>query len=265
MPRPSFLSTVHFAMCIFSQPVRDVSATQIYAHLQGERQCLVYEMRLSAAADLAMILPLPTPGREEDQVKFVDLSGYPKFFADMQECFVPPASRDFDLMSFSAAAPQTLAVHRVGAFEASFVPALADFARLDARFRLPDAVWRQLPAYRDYGFAVFQLRAGDGRVHPMAFSFPTRERGALYFPTAHVHDGAAHPTAAFDHSLFAQGAAPDQDWEEGGFMPRQRMDFGNAVVADRTRGLVDPDAPLLRRTLKGEYANGDIWLPLAAQ
>jgi hypothetical protein len=54
-------------MCIFSQPVRDVSATQIYAHLQGERQCLVYEMRLSAAADLAMILPLPTLGREEDQ------------------------------------------------------------------------------------------------------------------------------------------------------------------------------------------------------
>jgi hypothetical protein len=76
-----------------------------------------------------------------------------------------------------------LAVHNVGGLEASFVPRLCDFERLDARFRISSNIWDSLPVYRDYGFAVFKLRPSDGptdtgrhadhatsirRVHPMA-------------------------------------------------------------------------------------------------
>ena len=246
-------------MCIFSQPVKTVSGTRIFARLQDRRQYLAYEMRLAAAQDLAMILPLPTRARDEGQVKFIDLSGYAKFFDDMEKCFPMPLSRGFGLGAQAASLSAPLVVHQVGAFEASFVPALADFTRLDARFRLADDIWRQFPAYADYGFAVFQLRAGDARVHPMALGFETRDPSTLYFPTSHVHDGAAHPTAHFDHSLYAQGAA-GTDWKQGEVLPRNVMDFGNFLIADRTRGLVQRDAPVLRRTLRGEYPNQDIRL-----
>jgi len=53
-----------------------------------------------------------------------------------------------------------LKVEQVGSFEASFVPTLADFQRLDPRFRLPDTVWQQLGRYAKYGFAIFQLKKG---------------------------------------------------------------------------------------------------------
>jgi hypothetical protein len=76
-----------------------------------------------------------------------------------------------------------------GVLDASFVPALSDFERLDSRIRLRDSVWKQLPMDCDCGFAVFQLRAGNSRIHPMASSFKTRSPRALFFPTAHVHDG----------------------------------------------------------------------------
>jgi hypothetical protein len=151
-------------------------------------------------------------------------------------------------------------VHQVGAFEASFIPDLTAFGRLDPRFRLADGVWQQLPAYGDYGFVVFQLRAGDARVHPMAFSFSTRSQGALFFPTAHVHDGAVHANADFDHSLYAQTRAAPPDWELGNVLPRDTMDFGNWLAADRTRGLVEKLAPLVRRKIEGEHPNADTWL-----
>ncbi len=56
-----------------------------------------------------------------------------------------------------AAAPATILVHDVSSFEASFVPTLEDFDRLDERFRIPPDAIGKIPRYRDYGFAVFKL------------------------------------------------------------------------------------------------------------
>lgn len=117
-----------------------------------------------------------------------------------------------------AAAP--LRVHEVGSFEASFVPSLADFSRLDARFRLPDGLWEGLPIYADYGFAVFKLKAGERKVHPMAFEFASRDRRQLFFPTVHIHDGQ---------------------------------------IAERARGVVDPGSTVLRREIRGHRRNKDVW------
>jgi hypothetical protein len=106
-----------------------------------------------------------------------------------------------------SASKPTLLVRNVGSFEASFAPTLADLDRLDPRFRLQPDVWRQLPGYEDFGFAVFQLRPGLKRIHPMALEFPRRDPESLFFPTVHVHDGGSVPRwADFDHKLFFQSA-----------------------------------------------------------
>lgn len=173
-------------MCCFSRPVISVSGTNIFARPDKDgRQLLVYSMTINAREDLAMILPLPvkTPAGEKD-VKFIDLKGYPEFFADMEVGFQPPPRRSMhwgaDSASSTAAAP-TLEVVQVGSFEASFVPTQKDFSRLDERFCISADAWKQLPQYESCGFAVFKLKSGEMKVHPMAFSFPRQKRTRCFF------------------------------------------------------------------------------------
>jgi hypothetical protein len=261
-------------MCCFSRPVEHVSGTQIFARpLAGGAQALAYSMSFAAAGDLAMILPLPVPpGPAEDAVRFIDLEGYPGLFADLRRAF-PTIMAAPSRGVFAAAAPQPAAilkVHDVGSFEASFVPTLADFDRLDERFRLSPAVWEQLPGYRDWGFAVFKLKRKPvglmrrllGRpgapqtVHPMAFTFPRRDPRSLFFPTVHVHDGAVHPEARFDHTLYCQ---PDELTAET-FGWERSEPLGEHVDVERARGLIDGERPCYRRVLTGSQPNVDVEL-----
>ena len=141
-------------MCIFTGEVRYVGGTKIFARLAGPEQYLVYQMAFAADRELAMVLPLPVaPGMGESAVRFIDLAGYPSFFDDLAHTF-PVA------LAFGGAGdvPAALPVHRVGEFDASFVPSGLDFGRLDARFRLRPELWQALPEYSDFGFAVFKLR-----------------------------------------------------------------------------------------------------------
>lgn len=173
-------------MCCFSQPVERVSDTSIFARSENGRQYLVYGMSYAAPQDLAMVLPLPVPlNSREDAVLFINLERYPDFFDDMREGF--PRRIEVALggdAPISVERPR-LQVHDVGLFEASFVPRIEDFERLDERFRIPRSAWDELPAYRDYGFAVFKLKgtAVARHVHPMALSFPRRSPKLLFFPT----------------------------------------------------------------------------------
>ncbi|MFO0756190.1 MAG: hypothetical protein U0359_06845 [Byssovorax sp.] len=249
-------------MCIFSQPVRWVSGTNIFAReLADGRQLLAYEMTVHADQDLAMILPLPVPpGAAEDAIEWVDLSGYPELFTHLADLWMPIPS--FGPPGFGPPMSAPLAVVSVGSFEASFVPSIADFGRLDPRFRLPTEIWSRLPAYAQFGFAVFKLRAGERRVHPMAFAFPRKNRSAIFFPTVHIHDGQVRPTARFDHSLFCQWtdrayrrtSAPDHDWRRADYFTRDKVD------ASRCRALVHPDAYCFRRILAGELPNQDTYI-----
>src|SRR5262245_10404760 len=76
-------------MCCFSRPVQSVSATKIFARSAWDgRQHVVYSMSLRGKEDLAMVLPLPVKrGSGEQAVKFVELSGYPEFFGDLETGF----------------------------------------------------------------------------------------------------------------------------------------------------------------------------------
>ena len=188
-------------MCIFSQPVELVADTHIFARIATGTQFVAYEMQLSTLSDNAMILPVPiAQGAGEDALEFISLEDYPDFFDDLEALFPSVEVGSDDLMTLSEPAQTTLAVHRVGSFEASFVPTLAEFDRLDPRFNLSPEAWEAMPGVQDYGFAVFQLVAGEARhVHPMAFGFPTRTPDRIVFPTVHVHDGEVHEQADFDH------------------------------------------------------------------
>jgi hypothetical protein len=248
-------------MCCFSGRVEKVADTNIFARASAEgRQFLVYSMKFKADDAVAMILPLPVPkAPKDDAVKFISLEKYPEFFRDMKLGFPEPRALSRGPARDKAAAPDSappLKVESVGSFEASFVPAVKDFARLDKRFRLPDDVWDKLGGYRDFGFAVFKLMAGEQKVHPMAFEFPRRDVGKLFFPTVHIHDGKIHAKAGFDHALYCQIAEgenlPMFDWRES---PTHAVEF---MKAEKTEGIVEKNAHVYLREMRGRYNNVDV-------
>ena len=245
-------------MCCFSRPVDSVSATNIFARSGADgRQFVVYSMTLRAPEDLAMVLPLPVkPGSGEKAVEFIGLKDYADFFTDLKKGFpVPPPPGPIARSSFGAFSALKLEVVSVGNFEASFVPTVTDFARLDERFRLPVGTWEKLPAYRNHGFAVFKLKSGNAKVHPMAFSFPRAKPAELFFPTVHIHDGEVHKDAEFDHVLYCQRGPADQftllDWDES-IRP-----VGLFMQMPKAKGVLDSGEHCYRRTLFGTLPNKD--------
>lgn len=245
-------------MCCFSGRVEKVADTKIFARASKDgRQYLVYSMKFKADDAVAMILPLPVPKEpKEDAVKFINLEKYERFFDDMENGFPKPASEP-PTRSLDGQRPKpALKVVEVGSFEASFLPTVKDFSRLDKRFRLPDDVWDKLGQYRDYGFAVFKLKAGEQKVHPMAFEFPRRDATKLFFPTVHIHDGKVHDKAGFDHALYCQIAEgeslPMFDWTES---PSHAVNF---MKIDKTEGIVEKDAHVYLRAMRGKLKNEDV-------
>lgn len=249
-------------MCCFSQRVDLVSDTSIYARRDDATgpQVLVYSMTYAARNELAMVLPLPVPPNPpDDAVRFISLEGYPRFFDDLRAAFVDTTAMpvpDGTEIRLVLGGP-TLSVHSVGSFEASFVPRPDDFERLDERFRIPPQVWDELPIYRDYGFAVFKLKAGRGRrsAHPMAFEFPPRNPGVVYFPTVHVHARRVDRSASFDHVLYCQADPLIEKHLEG--WQRSAGLVSEFVDVDRAGGVVSPDRHCWRLPLGGRRENRD--------
>lgn len=265
-------------MCIFTGPVDHVGATRIYGRTEpGHTQILAYQMRLTASADVAMVLPIPVPAASpEDALEFISLEDHPRFFDDLARLF------SFGMLGAAQGgpAPQSapLVVETVGAFDASFVPSPADFERLDPRFRIAPEIWSSLPKYADWGFAVFQLRAGHAEVHPMAFRFPTRFPDWVFFPTVHVHDGAVHRRAEFEHVLYIQrlpGAAGDRPdvprWQvESGWLPLpERFTTDNLEHLEATEALMEamrtgkptapaPDTPRWHWNIESQTGRGSV-------
>lgn len=245
-------------MCIFSGTVERVENTRIFARHSGENtQFLVYSMAYAAPRELAMILPIPVAPRTENPLRFINLKEYPDFFDDLEMGFPKPRSVGISAGGADAARGETLPVVEVGDFVASFVPTIDDFRRLDPRFALPRQTWDQIPDYRDYGFAVFQLRTARNakQVHPMAFEFATAMPDRLYFPTVHIHDGEVHPREDFDHTLtfqarHATGKPPAPT--TASFAEARRF-----VDIEKAQGIVSGSEICLRMRLHGLLRNRD--------
>ncbi|MCB1207757.1 MAG: hypothetical protein KDK97_00455 [Verrucomicrobiales bacterium] len=250
-------------MCCFSGKVKEVKNTRIFARMGAKgHQVIVYQMSIHAPEDLAMVLPIPvTKGSDEKVVQFFDFSGYPQFFADLGKLFPTSigAAGPFGVAPPRSMAPK-LKVVSVGAYDASFVPTIKDFSRLDERFRLPEGVWDQLPGYSDFGFAVFKLKAGHGKVHPMAFAFPSATPKKLFFPTLHIHDGKVHDKEAFDHVLYFQGDRAEA--AHGGWVESPALAV-TKVKCGLTHDMVRPERHVYRQTMRGTFQNGDVVVALA--
>jgi hypothetical protein len=248
-------------MCCFAGHVSGVSGTDIFARVTDDREYIVYQMTFTAEDQTAMILPVPVaPGATEAAVTFVALDDYPEFFRDLEAEFKRIVAQ-LKLLGGSLQR-DALTVQRVGAFEASFVPDLEQFDRLDPRFRIPRHVWKALPAYESFGFVVFKLQPGTHvNVHPLAFSFVTRDPATLFFPTLHIHDGTVHSAANFDHSFYTQNRPPESPlWPGGIWMPAGPA--RTYVDIPRARGLVEAQAPCFQSWLRGSWANKDILIPI---
>jgi hypothetical protein len=251
-------------MCCFSREVEEVSNTRIFARTTtGNRQFIVYSMSIRADEALAMILPIPVAeGTPEKGVRFVNLEAYPKLFVDLDRAWPPPAPLTRSAVApDSAPAPSApkLEVVEVGSYEASFVPTVADFPRLDERFRLPEGTWEKLGDYRKFGFAVFKLKDGLAPEHPMAFEFPRGDARRLFFPTVHVHDGKVHAEAEFDHVLYCQ---PMTEAELYGVMhwSESPLVAGSVVDLTKSAGVVVSDRHLYRRFIRGVQRNADVYV-----
>lgn len=242
-------------MCIFSGKIESVSGTKIFSrHTRKGKQCIVYSMSLKTKNDVAMILPIPTSSVEEDSVEFVDLSSNSGFFDQLDALFPKPNRlRSRGLCRGLTDSLSTLKVHAVGSFEASFVPTVDDFDRLDERFTLPRATWDRIPSYSRYGFVVFKLKAGNAKVHPMAFEFETGMLDRIFFPTMHIHDGDINRREYFDHQLYHQGGDED-DWEKSSLR----------MIAKSEHGLRTNDW-VYRRSIGGMQDNQDIIVKVGKQ
>lgn len=242
-----------------------VAGTRIFARaLPDGRQALVYSMQLSVAGEVAMLLPVPVqPGLGDAALEFTSLEGHASFFDDLAGLFLSsmPAQPKRRAPLRLSLRPR-LVVHTVGAFEASYVPTVGDFDRLDPRFRLPEAVWGALSDHAAAGFAVFRLTPGRRQqIHPMAFRFTPRDPSRLFFPTVHVHDGRVHETARFDHELYFQRpAALDPDPAPRDLVLDGLHERSVLVPTADHHGLVEPGVPVWRRALRGRLPNRDTWI-----
>lgn len=208
-----------------------------------------------------MVLPIPVvQGAKESDVRFINLEKYPAFFDDLNSGFpvLAPVSAFFLGGKSRGKATAVLPVVQVGSFEASFVPTVKDFTRLDERFRLPPQSFDRLKGYEKFGFAVFKLKAGAQKVHPMAFEFPTASPARLFFPTVHIHDGEVHERAGFDHDLYCQPGADHRlkllEWQESQGAAAQFMKL------DLAQNLVLKDEHCYKRTLIGRLPNKDTFV-----
>lgn len=240
-------------MSCFSGNVSHVGNTRIFARVTARAsQFLVYQMDYKAENELALILPLPTPpNAAPDAVRFIDLSVYPEFFADMENGF--PLAHSLPGVPSHKSKPA--AVNAVGSFDASFLPSMQDFGQLDARFRIADELWNQLPEYHDFGFAVFKLRADAQTIHPIALEFQTRSPQLLYFPTVAIRDGSVPAETVFDTELFCQARA--------GWL--RSYDVAGAFIdVARAQGIVDANERVSRMSVQGMHPNSDILVGLRA-
>lgn len=275
-------------MCIFSASVSLVEGTKIFARRSSEsKQLLVYSMAYEANQDMAMILPLPVGSHDEDEtIHFMALDSYPNFFDDMLTGFpelMPELSRSFS-GERGRSASKPLKVYEVGDYNASFIPSLEDFDRLDSKFKLSKQVWDCLPQYKDYGFAVFKLKLSNRnqqqymsatednpyadrwsklpthspikRPHPMAFEFVTCLPDKLFFPTIHIHDGEFHEVADFDHHLYYQGGEFSNEVACTKAVRSQEI-ASSFIDLKKTMGIIDGSQRCHAMVMFGRFPNQD--------
>lgn len=119
-------------MCIFTEEPSSVANTKIFVSPIGDgRQFTAYAnfVQIEEKRSTAMILPYPAFNKEACVP--VDMSGYPKFFEDVEQMFeIKSESSDLNFVTNSRSAP--LAVFQVGSYKCTVATCFEDLSRVQA-------------------------------------------------------------------------------------------------------------------------------------
>ena len=200
-------------MCIITSTVNEVAKTRIYvsADEANRRQLTVYSNYVSSSRENAMILPVPNP----ESIELLNFSNYPAFFEDLANCFQKRIPRGISNTLGFGLVTETLPIYKVGSYQASIVPNLDEFDRLDFHtFKVDPNLYSFLDVhYRkgNFGFIVCSLMAGDHTYHPFAYTHGMHKSGRLFIPTMHYHPGHTHETGDWDHLIYSPSTTLHDD------------------------------------------------------
>lgn len=271
-------------MCIISGPVKGVAETQIFVGCDKHRsrQITIYGNKVeNISQGNAMVLPVPYP----DTVELIDLSKYKDIFKD--------CARDFynDNLAFGQysnsdgfRSNSTLAVFNVGSYAMSIAHGLSDLDRVDRSvFTLYPECRRVLSSHYSapyWGFIICQLRSGNHKYHPVAYSHATL-KGQYFIPTLHHHAHGASSWANandgdWDHTIYVQNGVNVKQvvaagkelkpWQNWGYDVNNNDEYkwkGTCSV-DKTR-LPFPLSNTRcfdRIDISGVYKNIDLYVPI---
>ncbi len=243
-------------MCIILSKVDKVSNTKIYVSpdKENKRQLTIYSNEVATRTKNAMILPVPNP----ETIELLDLSNYPKFFEDCENCFYKLATlsmRSF-MPEHAYASASFIPVVRVGSYLASIVPSFNDFTRIDTTvFDINDDLMPLLAQhYREgFGFIICMLEEGKHTYHPFAYTHKLKEKNRLFIPTRHYHPGEANKYADWDHMIYSP-ITELNNAREYRFRDSQGMKWKKIPESYRWASSV----PFSRWTMNEEWKNIDL-------
>lgn len=208
-------------MCIFVGPVKEVCRTRIFlAPTTTGRQLTVYQCGVDLpwhSNRSVMVLAVPNPGEQVDQIHLINTSGVHDFF-DRLANLVWEHSKNKSLGSLQSA-KATLPVHKMGLYDVSVVANSVDLPRLHRSLQIPEVLQQELERAYPHGDGWSFLAATitrSGKLHPLAYTHPgfgSADSARLFAPTRHFHD---HGMAAevlsecdWDHMIYAfNGQSP---------------------------------------------------------
>ncbi len=247
-------------MAVFAPPTQKTWDARFFARMHLVRQVLVFQLSLKAEST-AVLLPLPTASLSQQAARFIDLSGYPSFFEDLDQLVHKPEPHQ--AAEGLVEAPQPAPAVRPE--RARFVPSVRDLKKVDPHFSLLQSLWAARPVYKDYGFAIIWVRArGPGRLGPIALEFQTRSTDALYFPGVFAQGGSAPSQARYDHRFFGQ-RSEDQThygWSRSQTEAAAVLDQGRLLMSSQTTHLIEPGDLVYWKDVRGDFPNQDFWLKL---
>lgn len=251
-------------MCIILTHVESVSNTQIYvsSSKSRKRQLTIYTNKVDTHVKNAMILPVPNPL----SVELLNFKNYKKIFDDCRECFHHDDGSRNDRHMYRAALSASfdsrppLPVYTVGSYQASIVPSINDFDRVDTQIlRVNPQVFTLLKDTYDssFGFIICQLREGSHQYHPFAYTHEIHNCNLLFVPTLHYHLGETSVKADWDHTIYS----PMTDLYTTG-----NYTFKDSSYIDWTKMPEDYRWPsegrfsMNRHSITGYKPNKDLWI-----
>ncbi len=247
-------------MAIFAPPIQKTWDARFFARMHQDRQVLIFQLSLKAQTT-AVLLPLPTVSLSRQAARFIDLSGYPGFFEDLDQLVQLPEPHQAAQGLLEAPEPAP----SVRPEQTRFVPSVRDLKKVDPHFSLLQSLWAARPIYKDYGFAIIWVQPqGAARLGPIALEFQTRSTDTLYYPAMFAQAGSASSQVRYDHRFFGQ-RNEDQThygWSRSQTQAAQVLDRGRLLMSAQTAHLIEPGDLVYWKDVRGDFPNQDFWLKL---